>query len=197
MQWRWNRGWLAVLAAAWMLEAALAQGPRQKSRSEEPAVGESRDREGGRTREEDRKRTLRSDRDRGEGEATEEGMPKALLVPPDGDRRERFWAGRWRLGVYTYDTDTGVVITRVLPGTPAWREGLEPRDVIVAVDGYQVGYVGRYLYPLGEELQRRADRNGRVTLLVQNRRDRRLLNLDVGLTRRGDPQPLPRRREPW
>ena len=119
----------------------------------------------------------RDDRDPRDGEY--QRGPSTYLVPPREPRR----GDRWRLGVYTEDTPTGVTVTNVIRDTPAWDAGLEEGDTIITVDGYQVGYVDRRLYPLGEELQRRADRNGGVTLLVQNRRNGRLVNVDVQLER--------------
>jgi S1-C subfamily serine protease len=89
----------------------------------------------------------------------------------------------WRLGVWARNTDTGVVITRVVPGSAAASHGLEEGDRIVAVNGYQIGWLRDRLYPLGEELQRRAGRRGFVSLLVQNVRNQELLPLDVQLDR--------------
>lgn len=88
---------------------------------------------------------------------------------------------RWWLGVYASNTTSGVLITRVTPGSPAARAGLEPRDRIVTVEGFQVGYLHRRLYALGPELQLRADPNGQVRLLVQNWRNGELANMDVRL----------------
>jgi predicted metalloprotease with PDZ domain len=88
------------------------------------------------------------------------------------------------LGVFAYNTPTGVIITRVTPYGPASRAGLEPGDRIATVGGYQVGHVNHSLYPLGDELQLRADSQGRVRLLVQNQHDGELLNMDVRLERR-------------
>ena len=61
----------------------------------------------------------------------------------------------------------------------AQRAGLEAGDTIVTVEGYQVGYVSGRLYDMSEELARRVDRQGRVTLLVRNHRDGRLVNVPV------------------
>jgi S1-C subfamily serine protease len=100
------------------------------------------------------------------------------------------------LGVYAYNTSTGVVITRVAPRSPAADAGLERSDVIVTVDGFQVGHVNGQLYLLGDELQHRAGSNGRVQLLVQNWRDNQLVNLDVTLQRDvALARPAPRERE--
>jgi len=91
------------------------------------------------------------------------------------------WPPQWWLGVYVYNTPAGAVVTRVVPNSPAARAGLEPRDCIVTVEGYQVGYVHRRLYALGPELQLRAGRNGEVLLLVQNCRNSELTNMEVQL----------------
>jgi len=88
---------------------------------------------------------------------------------------------RWQLGVTGRDTDVGVVVERVISNTAASRAGFERDDVIVNVNGYQVGVVDGVLFDLGEELQRHADVNGVVNLLIQNRRGRRLENVRVQL----------------
>jgi putative lipoprotein len=90
--------------------------------------------------------------------------------------------GPFKLGVFARNTQTGVQLTQVLPGSVAQRAGLEAGDTIVTVGGYQVGYVSGTLYDMGEELARRVDRQGRVTLLVRNHRDGRLLNLPIQFT---------------
>lgn len=120
----------------------------------------------------------------GNDEGTMDGMPQmqtrqgnapSLQVAPPGNN--------WKLGVYAYNTETGVVVTRVVRGTAAAEVGLERGDRIVAVGGFQIGFVDNQLFPLGHELQRQANRRGEVTLLVQNVRNNRLLNIPVGLDR--------------
>jgi C-terminal processing protease CtpA/Prc len=121
-------------------------------------------------------------------------MPEMRVLPDGPPGRVRPWPLTWRLGVYAVNTSTGVRVTRSLPGTPAWNVGLERGDVIVSVNGYQVGYVQGRLYPLGEELQRRAGPRGDVLLLVQDVRTKDLINLDVPLQRHPrpiEPTPLP------
>lgn len=88
---------------------------------------------------------------------------------------------RWRLGVYSKDLDTGVQIMQVVPNGAAARARLEPEDVIVSVNGYQVGYVNGQLYDCSSEFERHATRDGWVTMLVQNRRDKSLVNVPVQL----------------
>ena len=78
--------------------------------------------------------------------------------------------GRYTLGVGVRNTATGVEIASVNAGGAGQRSGLEVGDVIVTVDGFQVGYVGDRLYDLGDEIARRVDSAGRVSLLVRNRR---------------------------
>lgn len=126
---------------------------------------------------------------------TDEGSPQLRRAPAERRGPSPKWLPpqlqppeqhRWRLGVQAYNTDSGVVVTQVLRNTAAQRFGLEPGDRIVAIGGYQVGWVQDQLYPLGAELQRHADQRGRVNLLVQNVRNRQLLNLPVQLDAYGN-----------
>lgn len=87
--------------------------------------------------------------------------------------------GRYVLGVNVRNTPTGVEIASVNPGGVGQRSGLEPGDVIVAVEGAQVGFVGGRLNDLGDEIARRVDGAGRVTLLVRNRRDGGLVQVPI------------------
>jgi uncharacterized lipoprotein YbaY len=91
---------------------------------------------------------------------------------------------RWRLGVYSKDTDTGVRVVQIVNGSAAARAGLEAEDVIVAVNGYQVGYVNGQLYDCATEFERFANQDGWVRLLVQNNRNGKLLNMPVQLESR-------------
>lgn len=91
---------------------------------------------------------------------------------------------RWRLGVYSQDTDTGVRILRTVAGSPADRAGLEPEDYIVAVEGYQVGIVNGQQFDCGNEFDLRADSQGRCMLLVHDHRNRQLVNLPIQLESR-------------
>ena len=128
-------------------------------------------------------------------EGQEEGVPeiRPRLAPGGGDLpRIVPPRGDWKLGVWGYNSDSGVVVTRVAADSAASRLGIEPGDKIVTVGGYQVGYVGDLLYPLGFELQRQAGSRGEVLLLVQNVRNRELQSLSVQLDRPGrPPRPLP------
>lgn len=78
--------------------------------------------------------------------------------------------GRYVLGINVRNMPNGVEIVSVNPGGIGQRSGLEAGDVIVTVAGFQVGYVGDRLYDLGDEIARRIDSYGRVSLLVRNRR---------------------------
>ena len=145
----------------------------------------SSEREGGIPRE-----MVESQRNRNAEEGTEDGLP-SLRVDP-GDSRVAPYVippdrQLWKLGVYAHYSDTGAVISRIVPGSPAQRNGLEAGDRIVSVNGYQVGWIGDRLYPLDSELQRRGGRDGRVLLLVQNVRTQQLLNMSVRLERHGQP----------
>lgn len=120
-------------------------------------------------------------------EESEDGWPGGMQERSAAPGQPRIAPGfpqpaRWWLGIFAYNTSTGIVVTRVVPNSPAARAGLEPRDHIVTVEGFQVGYVHRRLYALGPELQLRAAPSGQVLLLVQNWRNGELTNMDVRLT---------------
>lgn len=190
---------LALVAILLLHGAAAGQGrgerdnpARQQDDGTRSAPATSR--EGGIPRKE-----LGPERDRDREDGFEEGLPESQArtkeiqprwVPPRGDGK---------LGVWAHNTDSGVVITRVARGSAAERIGLERGDRIVSVGGYQVGYVGDLLYPLGFELRRHADSRGDVLLLVQNVRNKDLMNLTARLDRdrpdRDRDRPLPRERE--
>ena len=179
-----------VASCVLSLAVAGAQPPRERDRPEPPR---SQDPERPREREGGRIEAPRAPQERGDREGTPEGMPRTQIAPRDGEFAPRILPRRWQLGVHAYNTDNGVVITNVLPRSPAWEAGLERGDVIVTVDGFQVGYVGGRLYSLGDELQHRAG-GGRVLLLVQNTRNQRLVNVDARLERDRDFYPVPRER---
>lgn len=94
----------------------------------------------------------------------------------------------WYLGVEVAYRDYGAEVTHVERRSPARLAGLEVRDTIVTVNGYQVGRVNGRLYELDRELELRAGRRGRVTLLVQDRRGGRLTPLPVRLERAEPPR---------
>jgi uncharacterized lipoprotein YbaY len=87
----------------------------------------------------------------------------------------------WRLGVAIENLETGVLLSDVERGLPADSAGLKRGDVIISVGGFQVGYVDGVLFDLGDELRRRADPDGRVTMLAFDGRTRQLRSLPVTL----------------
>ncbi len=87
----------------------------------------------------------------------------------------------WRLGVAIDNREVGVLLTDVERGMPAEVAGLKAGDVIISVAGFQVGYVDGALYDLGDELRRRADVQGRVTLLAFDGRTRQLRSMPITL----------------
>ena len=115
---------------------------------------------------------------RGRGVASNQFADPSLNPNAPQTEKKR---NRWRLGVRSQDTDHGVRIMRVLDGSPAFIANLEPDDVIVAVGGYQVGTVNGERFDLGTEFDIRCDENGTTNLLVQNNRDRSLVNIPVQL----------------
>ncbi len=87
----------------------------------------------------------------------------------------------WRLGVRVNSTEAGVQVTDVTPGSAGERARLERDDLIIAVGGYQVGMIDGLLYDLGDELRRRADAAGAVSILVQDHNNGRIANVRVQL----------------
>ncbi len=116
------------------------------------------------------------DRDAASSQRTVPGI-KPNYIPPAG-----FPNRQVKLGIYGSNTATGVTINRIVPGAAAGQAGLEVRDTIVTVGGYQVGMVDGRLYDLGDELSRRVDAAGRVTLLVRNHRSGQLVNVPVNFS---------------
>lgn len=108
--------------------------------------------------------------------------PTSKILPPG----ERPGQALWRLGVTVDTLDVGMRIRDVVSRSAAARVGLERDDIIVAVNGYQIGRVGNRVYTLEDELQRRADPRGEVRLLVLDHRTARLVNIDVRLDRAWD-----------
>ena len=102
------------------------------------------------------------------------GAPEGRFLPP-GQRPP----STFRLGIYSRNTPTGVAVTSVNPGSVANSSGIEAQDIIIAVNGYQVGIVNGRTYDIADELARRVDAQGRVVLLVRNHRDGQLVNIPV------------------
>jgi uncharacterized lipoprotein YbaY len=87
--------------------------------------------------------------------------------------------GGYRLGINIQNLPVGVQVIEVGPNSIAKSAGLEPGDTIVAVGGYQVGYVGERLFDLGDEIARRIDPSESVTFLVRSGRTGSLSNVPV------------------
>jgi len=87
----------------------------------------------------------------------------------------------WRLGVTGFETETGVAVRSVAPRSAGALARIEVDDIIVAVEGFQVGIVGGRLYDLNDELNRRANATGVVTLLVQDHISGRLASIRAQL----------------
>lgn len=85
----------------------------------------------------------------------------------------------WKIGVAVRNLETGVEITEVLKNSPASLAHLEARDVIVTVNGQQVGIVAGRDVHLLDALAAHADTTGRVLLLVHNHRDGSLVNVPL------------------
>jgi len=96
-------------------------------------------------------------------------------VPPQIRRR------RWVLGVRANATPTGYLIDQVQSSSTAEKAGLEAGDRIIAVAGKRVGYVDTHLISLAKTLDQTGGRSGYSSILIQNRRNRRLVSLQVAL----------------
>lgn len=88
-------------------------------------------------------------------------------------------AGAYRLGINIQNTPVGVQVVEVGPDSLAKSAGVAVGDTIVAVGGYQVGYVGEKLFDLGDEIARRVDSSESVTFLVRSGRAGTLANVPV------------------
>jgi hypothetical protein len=170
--WQWIRGGVAVFAVvaggvAFSASATAVDPQRQAESREGAEAGESSEAE-----------AEQPDDDAGVLDRQIDGRDRTDIRRPD---RHPVPDRHWRLGVYGQILDTGMRITRVYPGSPAWRVGLERQDIIVTVAGQQIGWVDGRLYPLDWALNAYARRAGDVRLLVWNHRDRRLVNIDVQL----------------
>lgn len=88
---------------------------------------------------------------------------------------------RWLLGVTGQNRDTGVLVNNVSSNSAAARARIEAGDLIVNVGGFQVGMVAGRAYDLAEEINRRADTSGLVTLIIQDHRSGQLASVPIQL----------------
>ncbi len=100
-----------------------------------------------------------------------------LLPGHDHDHVRR----RWVLGVRADATEAGYLIRHVESHSAASQVGLEAGDRLVAIDGIQIGLLGRRSVRLSDTLERQGGRDGHILLLVHNRRNGRLVSLNVPL----------------
>jgi uncharacterized lipoprotein YbaY len=90
---------------------------------------------------------------------------------------------QWNLGVQGESTEVGFLIRQVTTGGAASRARMQTGDSIIAVEGFQVGFVGERLYELNDELNQRANAGGVVRLLLQDGQTGRLASVRVQLDR--------------
>lgn len=102
-----------------------------------------------------------------------QGTQMAYVQPPSPR------PGAYRLGINVQNSPIGVQVIEVGASSLAKSSGLEVGDTIVAVAGYQVGFVGERLFDLGDEIARRIDPSESVTLLVRSARSGALANIPV------------------
>ncbi len=84
------------------------------------------------------------------------------------------------IGVYVEDYEVGALIKRIEPNSPAQRAGLKPEDLIVAVNGQQVGYTPLGYVDVGLQASRSAV-EGKVTALIADGRTGKLQNVPIEL----------------
>jgi uncharacterized lipoprotein YbaY len=88
---------------------------------------------------------------------------------------------QWKLGIAKSDRDVGTLITDVMPDSPAARAGLKRDDLVVAINGQQVGNTPtRGFVDIGVEVNRTAV-NGQVIALVADARSGQLRNITINL----------------
>ena len=90
-------------------------------------------------------------------------------------------SAQWKLGVTIMDADPhplveGVVILTVDPGGPAQRLGIEPNDVIIAINGELV-------YSVPQTVDRIGNSTGNVQITLRNWRNGRLVDIHALLRR--------------
>ncbi len=113
------------------------------------------------------------------------GVAPRLAPPPASSQPDpNAEPPRWRLGVFSMDTETGVRVVKVVQASPAAHAGLEADDTIIAVSGNQVGYIDGQRAEMGSVFNQRADADGYVVMLVQDHRSKSLVNLPVQLDAR-------------
>ena len=113
------------------------------------------------------------------------GQPPQQSSDPIAGRKASLHSGysgrRWVLGVRADATDAGYLIRTVEHASAARHHGLEVGDRIIAVGGKQIGRVGHRVVRLGDQLELEGGQDGHVLLLIQNRRNHRLVPLGVTL----------------
>jgi hypothetical protein len=78
-------------------------------------------------------------------------------------RIQPFVGGVPRLGFLSYFNGQGERVVRVTPNSRAWDIGLEPRDVIVAVNGVRIRYEGHWF-----DLMANAAARGHAVLSIRD-----------------------------
>lgn len=88
----------------------------------------------------------------------------------------------FQLGANIQNRLTGVEILQVLPGSVAQNIGFQAGDVIVNVEGYQVGIVKDRIFDVVEEIQRRMEMSSQgVNILVFRNQTRQLENVRLDM----------------
>ena len=91
----------------------------------------------------------------------------------------------WYMGVTVQRAPLGVMVSSVVPNSPAHRAGLEPGDYLLDAGGYIVGdYNGRH-YPLSDAMDLGAEPSGWIEMLVWNRRTYQRETVWIQMSSRG------------
>jgi hypothetical protein len=100
------------------------------------------------------------------------GGPQSRFMPPPVP-------ATYSLGLETRVTDTGMLVVGFAVNSVGRAAGIERGDMIITIDGQQVGQVTNRLVGLDQMLQSTLNRQGAAVILIRNGRDGRLLNVGV------------------
>lgn len=86
----------------------------------------------------------------------------------------------WQIGIMKQDTNVGTLVKGVQSNSPAQRAGVKVDDLIVAVNGQQVGNTPKGLVDIGV-LTNQTATNGKIVALIADARTGKLNNVTIDL----------------
>ncbi|RMD70691.1 MAG: PDZ domain-containing protein, partial [Bacteroidetes bacterium] len=129
------------------------------------------------------------------GRVGKEGGRTSEWYEPQGQDRpqQRPWLGveyshppQWKLELWGIDNPHGILVTRVLPGSPAERAGLKALDYLIGIDGQEVDEATSFT-----SLLRAHQPGDRIELTLVRKGERRTLSvLLASANERTEPAPL-------